>query len=673
MSLKKLTNITKNQIANKGVQALANRPNVAQQYGVAGLSPMDLKLWFDKLATFLAEKINEVQNAISADDAASYIRVALDQYGVASLDDLIRSMQDGSFAQNILYIIPPTFEDPVSLSNFLTDLCQKLSKAVEEISKKLDKNTTKDGVQKVYSVDGSGNQVMLPVKKAPDETDSIPIYVEGKLKSKTPESAQDVVNKEYFENILKSYVSGTVYNEGVKGLSQKIDTVSETLQNEIDKIDSELGIAQSMGDSKYSVMSQWATTNAINRLDKRVMNIESFCVIDPSEIDNSIAYAKHVPEGALSYAEITKIGGMTYRDEATNTLKDAAVTKIRATGKNLLPFPYYKSNQTMSGVTFVANNDGGIAVSGTPTANAYIAISNRIVISGLDYICVSLQGEFSNISLEITLYNKDREAVYSIIEGVTQKKINLSSDYPNAHSMTLTIKRMQNNVVCSGTVYPMINIGSDYLPHELYKESALEIPAAVQALNGYRLGIDETYNNHIIWNPSKKITTWNKSANKAIFDGSEDWKLLVSQAGSSLFYVDGDYAGDVKTKGKYGYGICNHYTFVEDDLNPELSCRFQNNNGNRIYFVDSNYTNVEDWKARVVELYESGNPLTLVYLITKTSTDISDILSDDNIIEVHEGGVVIAENEHGLDVPTTIVYQTEGITSMFPDGDEVSY
>ena len=79
---KKLSNITTKQITDKGVQALANRPNASAQYGVSGLSPTQLKLWFDRLATFLAEKINEIHDAISSNDAAAYIRLNLDDFDI---------------------------------------------------------------------------------------------------------------------------------------------------------------------------------------------------------------------------------------------------------------------------------------------------------------------------------------------------------------------------------------------------------------------------------------------------------------------------------------------------------------------------------------------------------------------------------------------------------------
>ena len=53
---KTFVNITPVELQAKGVVALADRPNVASNYGVGGLSPANLKLWFDKLARFLADK-----------------------------------------------------------------------------------------------------------------------------------------------------------------------------------------------------------------------------------------------------------------------------------------------------------------------------------------------------------------------------------------------------------------------------------------------------------------------------------------------------------------------------------------------------------------------------------------------------------------------------------------
>ena len=46
-----LKQITAKEISDNGVQALADRPNAAGQYGASGLSAKALKEWFDRLAT----------------------------------------------------------------------------------------------------------------------------------------------------------------------------------------------------------------------------------------------------------------------------------------------------------------------------------------------------------------------------------------------------------------------------------------------------------------------------------------------------------------------------------------------------------------------------------------------------------------------------------------------
>lgn len=117
-----------------GVQALANRPNAPAQYGMSNLSSTQLKLWFDKLATFLADKINEICDTISSDDAAKHIRIALDEYGIETLDDLIEDMQDGDFAANILRLLPSvSATDTVTLQQFANEVAKAISGNAEEI------------------------------------------------------------------------------------------------------------------------------------------------------------------------------------------------------------------------------------------------------------------------------------------------------------------------------------------------------------------------------------------------------------------------------------------------------------------------------------------------------------------------------------------------------------
>lgn len=119
--MKTIPNITKKQIAERGVQSLSDRPNTAAKYGVSGLSPTQLKLWFDKLSIFLADKINEIHDCISSEEAAEYIRIALDEYQITSLNALIASMLDGNLASKVLKAIPFDGEDLKPLQTIIND------------------------------------------------------------------------------------------------------------------------------------------------------------------------------------------------------------------------------------------------------------------------------------------------------------------------------------------------------------------------------------------------------------------------------------------------------------------------------------------------------------------------------------------------------------------------
>lgn len=51
-----------------------------------------------------------------------------------------------------------------------------------------------------------------------------------------------------------------------------------------------------------------------------------------------------VPSGAMDYAALRKLGGMSQRDEENNVLIDAPVDEVRVHGKNLIEFVRYKTN-----------------------------------------------------------------------------------------------------------------------------------------------------------------------------------------------------------------------------------------------------------------------------------------------------------------------------------------
>ncbi len=202
--MKQLVKITKSQITEKGVQSLADRPNASAQYGVGGLSPQQLKLWFDKLATFLAEKINEVYDTISATDAADYIRLALDDYGVESLGDLVEAMLSGDFANKILQVYPSANSfATVPLQKYINDAAQAISENAESIedleNDKLDKVTSAASYRRAYIIDTDGKQKVIYISDTP-LSGAIPVFVgDGQINVAVPTADAHAANKGYVD------------------------------------------------------------------------------------------------------------------------------------------------------------------------------------------------------------------------------------------------------------------------------------------------------------------------------------------------------------------------------------------------------------------------------------------------------------------------------------------
>ncbi|MBR2388113.1 MAG: hypothetical protein IKB02_09965 [Clostridia bacterium] len=104
--VKKFTNISPDLVERIGVQALSDRPNAKSAYGNAGMSAAELKAHFDNMSKVLADKINAWQEQFSTDEIAQYVRIALDDYEVGNLQDLVDAIFNGEFAEKLLMVFP---------------------------------------------------------------------------------------------------------------------------------------------------------------------------------------------------------------------------------------------------------------------------------------------------------------------------------------------------------------------------------------------------------------------------------------------------------------------------------------------------------------------------------------------------------------------------------------
>ena len=356
----------------------------------------------------------------------------------------------------------------------------------------------------------------------------------------------------------------------------------------------------------------------ISRNSKRITNLEKGISPDPFYTDDTTAHAKIVPANALPYAEVTKIGGMTYRDESTNTLRDAKVTAIESVGVNV-------SDISSLSTGYFFDNGG----QPTPTDRA-------------GYLRFYVPKVRPNTTYSFTT----NLPIYSIWEddGVNPTQIHTyyhTTPQKATFTTDSTCKRLRisvrdnNQIGVSALEWCMLNVGDTALPYVPYDPNAnktLDLPSALQELEGYGLGVSDTYHNYIDWETKTYVQEVKK------YDLS---KIGFSIGGDGMFY----YCGKLKDTIKTNLLVSSHYVKATQNqavnlLDGEILIA-----SGELYLKNSSITSASQIVGEAVFV-----------LATPIITDISDILPDDNFIEVVGNGSVYAVNEKSDAVPTEITY-----------------
>jgi hypothetical protein len=364
--------------------------------------------------------------------------------------------------------------------------------------------------------------------------------------------------------------------------------------------------------------------------------------------DSDVAYIKNVPENALPYAAISKIGGMTRK--CSNLLKIE---------------PSFMG--TTNGLTAVLNDDGTVTVNGTSSAQTTFYFTTSLKLpTGNYYFKCNASGMGWN-SYWGTVYNQTSEKLsYDTRAGVAFAS---SGDTFQAQITILSGKTL-NNVVFK----PMLNLGDDAIPFEPYFEglrdakvteitsscgNRISIPDALRNEEWYGIGVPNTgcYNSADLVNGKGDI-----KAKKFIFTGDEPW--MMEAAPKPYFYL---------TIGEYGYAtanaiICDRYDqYSVGTANENIGINVINSNGYNdariVVRPEGDLTTVAAWKNKLLEWKLAGKHLTAVVgLAESTTKDISDLITFDNVIGVVSRGTITAENEHKYAVPWEVFYQLEGVT-----------
>lgn len=403
---------------------------------------------------------------------------------------------------------------------------------------------------------------------------------------------------------------------------------------EIEKLRGKIELVEENESSNYEIIKD--VGHLVLRNSKRIENLESGIPAESFITDDSVAYVKDVPDNVAPNAVLTKIGGMTYKDG--NALKHAKVTEIESVGVNVLPNGYRTSTPTSrGGVTFVENSDGYITLNGTATNSTYFSLNNASLIVGQTYTA-KIFGATSGVSAYVE--NATGEYVYF---DESQKSLEAKTDLASV-VLLVDAGTVLNNV----TIYPIINRGTIAMPHTPYHSETIPIPEAVQDLDGYGWGINESVYNYIDWEKKQFVKRVG-----CVDMGTLTW-YYTNPFGTGVTCFRTPSIADAKLVGATDVPnlLC--------DLYPSITANKMSSGSegitsldvlNGIFVCDSNYTDAATFKSAmsgVILYYELAEPVI---------TDISDLLPADNLISVEGGGTITFENEYKYAVPSDVTYQ----------------
>ena len=170
------------------------------------------------------------------------------------------------------------------------------------------------------------------------------------------------------------------------------------------------------------------------------------------------------------------------------------------------------------------------------------------------------------------------------------------------------------------------------------------IPEAIQLLDGYGLGIDDTCYNYIDFERKKYV----KALNTMVLNGTQQGALnatFTNETNVTVTYI----ISDAKYFGKSKNAIIGTANINIDNE----AIGFSHNN---VLYVKLLVSRVGGNTIDAIKQYLIKNPITVLYeLATPIETDISAYITD-NYIKVEPNGTVVFENDAAAAVPSEIIY-----------------
>ena len=296
-------------------------------------------------------------------------------------------------------------------------------------------------------------------------------------------------------------------------------------------------------------------------------------------------------KGLTAYGESTQDGTPT--PDIPVEIVSVENPVISVYGKNLIPYPYEETRTTINGVTITYGDDGSIIFNGTATANIYFKVFEYMKIPADTYYLSGTPAEGRSSTMFLYIYDTDNPNVVYNAYTASGVLCSLSGTY---YSGRIYIK--SGLTVENLTFKPQLELGTTATPYQPYIEpQTITIPYTFRGLK----------NSSGEWTARDELRVGDGKVeivrNVGIFElqGTEVFTMTGSSPDYKLFYTA------VSNYQRY-YGLCNYYKVVSNGVSAG-QCSLSD----RLYFGDSRFTAVADFKSWLSTQYSAGNPVVYYY------------------------------------------------------------
>ena len=408
-------------------------------------------------------------------------------------------------------------------------------------------------------------------------------------------------------------------------------------------------------------------TTDIDIAEKRISNVEKLLQgnLYDYQTDTDSKYTKTVLAGAMPYASLDSIGGKTL---VWNQLADFGTITNGGT------YAFTLGTQIVVGHTYYFS----AVYNGTSNYLQFYARSgsNRLVFNGQNKQQALFVAPYGGTSDGTTNNNEGNIWMYvpgsAWTSGDTITNImlvDLTLMFGAGNEPT-TVQEFQQMFPASYYPYNAGTLLSAGVTEVVSKDAnntelaTYSIPAEVQALEGYGWSVQVYTNNVYSGDVYNQIDFENKkyiqNVGKVTLNGSESWTWDTNNALGYTIISNGIIT-DVTTQTNT-YVLSNNPAITDTSWAGRSSFAYTMGmyyGQTRLYCKSENFASAND-----VKTYFTNNPTDVNYVLqTPVETDISEYITDDNLIEVEAGGSLTFPNSNGddyrIDVPSSETFMID--------------